>query len=373
VRIVHIEAGRHLYGGARQVVYLVEELARRGVDNVLVCAPGAAVAAAVRSRGVVELPMAGELDLGMISRLRKRLAELEPDLVHVHSRRGADLHAGLAAAGRWPAVVTRRVDSAEWAPWARLKYSRYAAVVAISRAVERMLLDAGVGPERVHRVPSGVDLERFPADARARAEARARLLRAFSLPEEAFVAGVVAQLIPRKGHMRLLDILPGLVARDPRLVVICFGRGPLMARLASEIEARDLGAHVVLAGFREDLPALLPGLDALLHPASAEGLGVAVLEALAAGVPVVASAVGGILDVIEPDVHGLLVPPEDMGAWARAVERLMTDSAERSRLAAAGRERVAAAFSVRRMAEGNLAVYEAVLRGSTARRRRAIV
>ncbi|HEU4617532.1 MAG TPA: glycosyltransferase family 4 protein [Gammaproteobacteria bacterium] len=364
MKVVHIEAGRHLYGGARQAAYLIAELARRGVSNALVCAPGAAIAEQVAGRAeIAEIPMAGDLDLSLVPRLRSLLAKLDPDLVHVHSRRGADLYAGIAAGvaagGSRPAVLTRRVDSAEWAPWARFKYARYAAVVAISRAVERALLHAGVPRERVRLVPSGVDTERFRPDA----SARARLRAAFSLPGDSFVAGVVAQLIPRKGHGMLLDLLPDVAARHPRFVVICFGRGPGSERLAREIAARRLERRVVLAGFRDDLPALLPGLDALLHPATAEGLGVAVLEALAAGVPVAASAVGGIVDVIEPGAHGLLVPHDDRAAWIEAIDSIVCDSALRTRLAASGRARVEAEFSARRMAEGNLAVYEAVLRG----------
>jgi glycosyltransferase involved in cell wall biosynthesis len=289
--------------------------------------------------------------------LRGLFRELGPDLVHVHSRRGAELFGGLAARARWPAVLTRRVDSSEWSPWARFKYGSYSAVVAISRIVESRLLAAGLPRERIHRVPSGVDTERFRPDP----DARARLLDVFSLPRDAFVVGVVAQLIPRKGHERLLGTVPVLVARHPRVVVLGFGRGPLAGRLAKKIASGGMERHVKLAGFRDDLASLLPGLDAVLHPARAEGMGVAVLEALAAGVPVVASAVGGILDVIEDGVHGLLVAPDDRRGWVRAVERLMEDPQARVRLGEAGRRRVLERFSAARMAEGNLGVYEAVL------------
>lgn len=358
MKIAHIEAGRHAYGGAQQVRYLVRELAAHRVENVLICPPGAAVAEGLRGTcEIVELGLKGDLDLGAARRLRRQLAALDPDLVHVHSRRGADLYGGLAARHRWPAVITRRVDHPEWAPWARLKYAPYAAVVAISRAVERRLLDAGLARERVHLVPSGVDVERFRPDARA----RARLLRAYPLRADAFVVGVVAQLIPRKGHTDLLDWLPALVARLPRLVVLCFGQGPLARPLERAVAARGLERHIKLVGFRNDLAELFPGLDAVVHPARGEGLGVAVLETLAASVPLAASRVGGIVDVMEHDVHGLLVPPGDAEAWIAAVERLAADADARARFAAAGRRRVVERFSAARMAAGNLAVYEGVL------------
>lgn len=367
MKIAHVEAGRHAFGGAGQVRCLIAELAARGVDNVLVCRPGAAVA---RGLGgvceIVELRMGGDLDVGTIPRLRRLLTRVEPDLVHVHSRRGADLYAGVAARGRWPAVLTRRVDNPELAAWARRKYSSYAALVAISSAVERRLLEARIAPERVHRVASGIDVGRFRSDA----DARGRLRAAFSLPGDAVAAGVVAQLIPRKGHEDLLAWLPELMARHPRLVVLCFGRGPLAGRLRRRIAAEGLEARVKLVGFRDDLATLLPGLDVVLHPARAEGLGVAVLEALAAGVPVLAASSGGIVDVIEHGRHGLLASPGDGRAWLEALDALLSDPDLARRLAAAGRRRVVEHFSAARMAEGNLAVYAGVLRAAAADRGR---
>src|SRR5262249_50108282 len=121
MRVVHVETGRHLYGGAAQVRDLVAGLARKGVDNVLVCTRGGELEAAARSGRVVPLPMRGDLDFAFPGRLRRVVREVAPDLVHVHSRRGAD-HGGAVATWleRVPAVLTRRVDADEPASWARL-------------------------------------------------------------------------------------------------------------------------------------------------------------------------------------------------------------------------------------------------------------
>src|SRR5690606_15227889 len=143
MRVAHVESGRHLYGGARQVLHLIEGLDARGVDNVLVCTAGSAIAAEAAGRcRVIELPLAGDVDPWAVRRLRRALSAARPDIVHVHSRRGADLYAGLAASGApWRTVLSRRVDQREVAPWARIKYRPYAAIVAISRAVERELVE----------------------------------------------------------------------------------------------------------------------------------------------------------------------------------------------------------------------------------------
>lgn len=356
MRVMHLETGMHLYGGAAQVRYLIRGLNAEGVDNVLVCPAGSAIAGAAAARRVIEIPVAGDFDVRLFNRLRTVIDEVRPDIVHAHSRRGADWFGGRAAASCGvAAVITRRVDNPEPGFIARLKYRPYRAVIAISRAIEALLVgQVGLAASKVHRIASAVDA------AGHRPGAREKLLAALDLPGETFIVGVVAQLIPRKGHDILLKALPTLVNRHPGLRAVFFGRGPQEERLRERIAESGLSEHVRLAGFREDLPELMPGLDVLVHPVRAEGLGVAVLEGLSAGVPVVATAVGGIVDVIEPAVHGLLVPPDDPAALAAAVERLMDDGAFGARLAAAGRERVEKHFSVGRMTAGHLAVYRSL-------------
>jgi len=358
MRIAHLEAGRHLYGGAAQVRYLLDGLTARGVDNVLLCPPDSELAAAAPAAAVHALPMRGELDVVLLPRLVRALRRLAPDLVHVHSRRGADLYGGLAA---WlagiPAVLTRRVDSPEPAWLGRWKYRPYVAIVALSRAIEVQLVAAGVDAARVVRIPSAVDTARYRPDAAA----RGRLLAAFALPSDALVVGVVAQLIERKGHAALLALLPELVRERPTLRVLCFGRGPLEGALRAEIGARGLEHHVVLAGFRADLPELLPGLDVLAHPATREGLGLALLEAASAGVPVVAYDAGGVPDAVVDGATGLLVPVGDAVALRAALAHLLAARAERARLGVAARAHAERHFDVARLAAAHLSLYERVL------------
>src|SRR5436190_5386222 len=138
MRIAHVEAGRHLYGGAAQVNYLLEGLTARGVENLLLCPKESELGAASPAGLVRPLPVRGDLDAMMLPRLAAELKRLKPDLVHVHSRRGADLYGGLAAAlAGVPAVLTRRVDAPEHAVLAWLKYRPYRAIVALSHAIER--------------------------------------------------------------------------------------------------------------------------------------------------------------------------------------------------------------------------------------------
>lgn len=359
MRIMHVEAGRHLYGGARQVCYLVEGLAAEGFESILVCARGSEIAGAVRNATVVELPMGGDLDVFWAGPLRKLIKAHAPDVVHVHSRRGADLVGGRCARrAEVPAVLTRRVDNREPAWWARLKYRPYSAVAAISSAVESELVDhVGLDRGRVVRVASAVDTGRY----RPESAARDRLAEAFGIPSASIVVGVVAQLIPRKGHALLLDCMPEVIARHPEVRVLLFGRGPLERSLRGQIAARSLGNRVQLTGFSDDLPELLPGLDLLVHPAVREGLGVAVLEAMSASVAVVASDAGGIPDIVEHEHSGLLFAAGDSRELCDAILRMLGDEALRLRLSRAGRERVKFRFSVQRMSRRYVEVYNRVV------------
>jgi len=293
----------------------------------------------------------------MIGRLRRAFAELAPDVVHVHSRRGADLFAGLACASASSgpaAILTRRVESDEPGFWARFKYRPYRAVVAISRAVREQLCGrAGLDPARVPTIASAVDTQAFAPDRHA----RARVVREFVLPEDAFIIAVSAQLIARKGHAHFLRCLPEIVRAHPRVRVLCFGRGPLRAPLERLAAALKLSAHVQFPGFRDDISVVLPGVDLLVHPAVREGLGLAVLEAMSAGVPVVATAAGGIVDAVTDGREGLLVPAGDRARLSAAVQRFAADAGLRARMGAAGRERARADFSIARMTDLYLRLY----------------
>ncbi|MDD3352436.1 glycosyltransferase [Zoogloea sp.] len=358
MKILHVEAGKHLYGGARQVQYIAEGLAGRGVETVLACPVGSEMARqAPAGARVVAIRMGGDGDVGMLFRLAGLIRREKPDLVHLHSRRGADTWGALAARlCGVPCVLSRRVDNPE-SRWAvALKYRLYDHVITISEGIRQVLLEEGLAPEKVSCVRSAVDPTPFlaPVDHEAfRAE--------FRLPQDALVIGVVAQMIPRKGHRYLFAALPALVEHYPELHVLVFGQGPLLAELRADVVARHLEGVVHFAGFRHDLARWIGGIDMLVHPAEMEGLGVSLLQAAAAGVPVITSRAGGLPEAVLDGVTGLLCPPGDVAALGDAIDRLAADPLLRHQYGDAGRDRILAEFSIDRMVEGNLAVYRQVL------------
>jgi glycosyltransferase involved in cell wall biosynthesis len=364
MRVLHVEAGMHLYGGALQVVFLMRGLAARGVEVALACPPGSAIGSAVRDLGlpVHEIVMRGDADIGLVARLGRLLKQGQPDLLHLHSRRGCDTWGALA--GRLhglPIVLSRRVDNPEPRWWVRLKYRLPHHVVTISRGIRDVLLAEGVPPERITCVPSAVDTNQYRP---AREEGRAALSHAFGLPPGALVIGMAAQFIERKGHATLLDALPEVFARHPTARVLLFGQGPLAAAVRARIDAEPAWrGQVQMLGFRADLDRLLPGLDVLAHPAFMEGLGVALLQAAACGVPIVGGQAGGIPEIVQHGLNGELIEPGDAKGLAAALNRLLDSPALRVRMGEAGREWVERHFSIGSMVEGNLAVYQRLLGG----------
>lgn len=359
MKILHVETGRHLYGGPQQVIYLINALAERGHESILVCPPASGIDRAARECGirVQNLFCAGDLDLPFAYRLTQYLQTLRPDLVHCHSRRGADVLGGMAASfAEIPAVVSRRVDNAEMRLMATLRYRPFRRIIAISETIARVLREHGVDEHRIEVIRSAVDtaqLSRRPDCAAVRSE--------FGVPQDALVIAAAGQLIPRKGHRYLLQAVADLRHRHPQLRLIIFGEGYLNNQLRAQAASLGLGDIVQFAGFRSDLDDFMGCIDIFAHPALAEGLGVAALKAAAAAVPVVGFAAGGLPEAVLHEQTGLLVPPEDVEALSQALSSLLADEQLRRRMGAAGQERMQNEFSIATMADKHVALYETVL------------
>ncbi len=361
MKILHVETGRHLYGGPQQVLYLVSALLQQGHDCTLICPPESGIDSAARRAAIPvrNLFCAGDLDLPFAYRLTQYLQESKPDLVHCHSRRGADMLGGLAASlADIPAVVSRRVDNTEMRLLAALRYRPFQKIIAISAAIAAVLEQHDVDPARIEVIRSAVDTERFarPAD-------RATFCREFNIPDDALVLGAAGQLIPRKGHRYLLEAVAEMQPAYPGLRLLIFGEGYLNNQLRAQAAALNLGGVVQFAGFREDLDDFMGCFDVFVHPALAEGLGVATLKAAAAGVPVVGFDAGGLAEAVADGETGILVPAEDVDALRQAIMTLLAHDDVRERMGARGRERMQNEFSIDTMVARHVALYETVVNG----------
>lgn len=355
MNILHVETGRHLYGGGLQVLYLMRGLKERGHHNLLACPINSAIAgfAEQDAHSVYELPMGGDLDFFCTFRLGRIIREAQPQIVHVHSRRGADLWGGIAACSHGAkAVVSRRVDNPEPKWLARFKYRMFDRVIAISNGIRKVLLTEGVPFEKIVCVPDGVDTERYQPVGD-----RNWFRREFGLlPDEKAIA-VVAQLIERKGHRYMIEAAQDIIAHYENVRILFFGQGPLHAELARLCQRTGLAERVEFPGFRDDLERIFPCLDMIVHPATMEGMGVSLLQAAVCGVPIVASRVGGIPEIVEHGTNGWLVPAGDSRAIAEAVLDLLKNPERANHFRKAGITIARERFCIDRMVQGNLQVY----------------
>jgi len=359
VKILHVETGRHFLGGPQQVVYLINALRERGHDNTLVCPPDSGIDGIARLAGirVQNLFCAGDLDLPFAYRLSQFLKEQAPDIVHCHSRRGADLLGGLAASyADIPAVVSRRVDNTEMRLMATLRYKPFRKVIAISEAIAAVLREHDVADERIAVIRSAVDAGAFAHEPDCDA-----FRKEFGMGEGTFAIAAAGQLIPRKGHRYLLQAVAGLIPNYPKIRLVVFGDGYLNKQLQAQAASLGLEDVVQFAGFRDDLDSFIACFDLFAHPALTEGLGVAALKAAAAGVPVVGFDAGGLKEAVERGKTGLLVPTEDAESLQEVIATLIDDEQMRAQMSIAGRERMQNEFSIATMVDKHIVLYESML------------
>ena len=351
MKVLHVDPERAWGGGEVQVLALLRELGARGHRSTLAAPRGAPLAAAAEAAGVPVAPLRIANHVDVLAALRLRRLVRGHDVVHFHTARAHAMAPACRGLGA-RLVVTRRMDYAPaGGPYVRWLYNRAVdAVIAISEGVRDALVRAGVRAERIRVVPSGVDPDAFAPPPGARAALRA----AWGVREDEVLVVAIGALVQRKGH----DLLLAAAGRPaaPRLRVVLCGDGPEAAALRRT--AATLAPPAIVAGFRRDVAACLAAADVVAMPSRWEGLGVAALEAMAAGKPVVAARVGGLAEVVRHGETGLLVPPQDVEALAAALAGLAADRPRRERLGAAGRAHVLARYTAARMAAGTLACYQ---------------
>jgi glycosyltransferase involved in cell wall biosynthesis len=358
VRIAHVDTGRTWRGGQAQVWGLCRGLIARGHD-VHVLAPRGPLADRLGAAGIPweRFESVNDLDFLASWRLGRALARYGPDIVHLHSGRSHAL--GARAAGGRPVVVSRRVDFDVSSGISRhLKYGRGVdRFVCISEGVRKVLLGAGIEPAKLVVVPSGIDVTRWQSLPDPEP-----LRRQLGVPAGTPVLGTVAALAPHKDLFNLLQAAEILRATRPEARWVVFGEGELREELERDRRSRGLEQIVLFPGFLEDVGAAFALMDVFVLSSYLEGLGTSVLDAQAAGVPVVATEVGGVPEMIDGRDNGWLVPARDPAALAGAVGQALGDPAERARRAAHARESVRR-FSLEQTVEKTIAVYRDVLAG----------
>lgn len=366
--VIQVDDGRGWRGGQFQVSLLARGLARRGISQKVVVQPASPMAERLKAMGVevVELPMRGELD-GRASRALAAVArESNADILHAHTahahsiaRRACKLLRRARDGNDVRLVVTRRVDfPVSKGLFSRLKYrDPRQNFIAISEAVCEVLIQGGVAGERIDVVHSGV-----PSIPAGETMGRAEVRKLLGIDENHYAIVTTGALTDHKGHRWLIEAAPAVVESQPQAHIWILGEGELRGKLESQVASLRMAEHVHLPGHIPDARLKLSGFDLYVSPSHLEGLGTANLDAMLAGLPIVAAGAGGVTDVVRHGVTGLLAPPRHGAGLAEQILAAMQMAEEQVRhMTAAAKTNVEVNFTDDAMVEGTLSVYRRLL------------
>ena len=363
MRIAHIDTGREWRGGQAQVLLLLRGLLDQG-HAVVLAAPDAPLAERAREAGVAWIPVrtGGDFDFGAGARLARGLSPWRPELLHAHTARAHTLARAAGPMLGAPVVVSRRVLAPIGRnPFSRRKYLRgVARYLCISRSVMDVLARGGAEAARLALVPSAVDLGALGEvrERVSRGEFGASLRELAGAPANAMLVGAVGALTREKGIDTFVSAAAATLAVHPDTWWVWIGDGPERSRLERACARRGIAQRVRVLGFRRDAHDLVAQLTLFVSTSLHEGLGGAVLEAQALGVPVIATDSGGVRDSVEDGVNGRIVTgAAGLGA---AITVAVGDPATVVRWRDAALESVQR-FSPARMLERTLAEYAKVL------------
>lgn len=357
MRILHIDTERGWRGGERQVLWLAAELARRGHASIVAARPGEPLAQRAYEAGIDVVACAPrfEADPRAGLQLRRLIRNRGIDVVHAHTAHAVGLGAVATIASGVPLVAARRVDFHLRANLGtRWKYRHADAIVAISRAVAIILASDGIDRAKIAIVPDGTDVHRHIVPVSA------NTLAALGVRHGAPLVVQVAQLVPHKDPVNFVRAIAAARERIPSLQALLVGDGELRTAVENTARALDLTGVLHVVGYRNDADALLAAADVVVLSSREEGLGSVLLDGLLLGKPIAATSAGGIPDVVQHGVTGLLAPIGDSAALGANIADLLSKGELATSLGAAAKAR-AIEFSVERMAERTLAVYERVL------------
>ena len=373
MRIVHVVESLEVGGAEHLVVDLARLQSERGHTVSIACLfREGALAARARGMGidVKNFKKSSGFDLGAISRLRNWLRIRKPDVLHTHNP-AAHYYAVAAAVGLGieRVISTRHGMGSEGAHSRRellfrLAMGRTDCAVAVCEAARKSLVARkSIAEDKAVTIPNGIDLTRFTP---GKPLAKQTLLASLSVPGNPVVFGSVGRLDAVKDQVTMLRAFHKFVRQitmvsrtpGPAAILVIAGDGEMRDALAQELALLELDAIAFLLGQRDDIPQLLAGFDVFVLSSRSEGYSLALVEAAATGLPIVATDVGGNAEIVQDEATGLLVPAGAPDAMATAMLRLFENEGARLEMGAAGRRWAQENGSIEYMSERYMALYQ---------------
>jgi len=355
--VLHTESSLGLGGQEIRILTESRWLLEHGWDVVVACQPASRLRAEATAAGlsVFSLDMRSAFDVAAVVTLRRLIRQFDVAIVHTHSSVDSWLATMAARSTRRPVVRSRHVSI----PILRrraLVYRLADRVLTTGEAIRAIVIAAGVSPDRVVSVPAGVDTARFHPGVSGKT-----VRDELGLTGPA--VGLVANIRGSKGHNDFLDAALMVRRQLPAARFVIVGDGVGFDDVRRRVHDLSLATHVVMTGFRRDVPEVMAALDVLVLPSTrSEATSQVIPQALAVGTPVVATAVGGIPEIVRDGVTGRLVPPGKPDALAAAIVDMLSDTERAHAMAQAGQALVRERFTVDAMMAATTAVYASLTR-----------
>lgn len=359
INVLHISTPKTWRGGEQQIAYLLGSLPENEVHNIVLAPENSVLSHYCQKQGVQHLSLPTKFPAKLLNPFRlKRLCQAHDiHLIHLHDAHAHSLaiYSVVFARLALPFILSRRVDFPIQPNWfSRFKYNhhRIQAIICVSEVIQDILTSQVQHPQKLEVVHSGIDLDRFSG-----IQLQGKLRQAWQVPEDRWLIGNTSAIADHKDYFTFVDTAEYLLNQKLKAHFFIIGSGPEKAQIQQYITEKGLRDHIHLTGFREDLPSLLPELDCYLMSSKTEGLGTSILDAFAAGVPVVATQAGGIPEMVIHEETGLLAPIGNPEALGKAVLRLLENAEIRNQIIKGAAHKVED-FSKEKMAERTLGVYQ---------------
>lgn len=361
IKVLHLSSEKTWRGGEQQIAYLVSELQAMGIANIVAVKKDSAFEKYCQKKKIsfFSLPFKNSIDIRTSLAVKKICKDQGVNIIHLHSSKSHGIGVLSAVLGNKTfLILSRRVDFVPKNTWfTRWKYnhSSIKKILCVSHKI-REIMQAYVSKAEVCiTIHDGVDLNRFSTKHNENV-----LKNEFTLPAQTILIGNTSALEDHKDYFTFINTIGILIQKKVSVKAFIIGKGSLETALKKYVIEKGLADHVIFTGFRTDITRMLPALDIFLMTSKEEGLGTSVLDAFAAGVPVVATRAGGIPEMVRHEHNGLLAAIGDAEGLASHIQRIIADHLLRDRIINLAKERLRE-FSKEETARKTLQVYRELL------------
>jgi glycosyltransferase involved in cell wall biosynthesis len=362
ISVLHISSESSWRGGEQQIIYLVEESRKLGVDAIVACKAGSEVEKYCQANGLPHesLRFSSAYDVLTAFRIKAICKKLKIDLIQTHTSKSHTMAVISGLLGlSVPQIMTRRVDfpvKDNWFSRFKYNYSKIVRIICISDTILRITETDISDKSKLVSIHSGIDMNRFKEFKESD-----WLRESYQKDKSMHIIGNTSAISDQKDYYTFVNVAERILKVRQDIHFFIVGDGPDRKNIEGYVKSKGLTNKITLTGFKKNIREILPSFDIFLFTSKTEGLGTSVLDAMAAGVPIVTTNAGGVSEMIQHEINGLMYPVKDEEGLTEGVLKFMNDHALANTLSSKASETVRD-FSKEKTASRTLALYKEVLK-----------